>query len=198
MIPQGVVGGIAAISQLLDQAIRLVKSIQKAREKVRGTSERIDEYNDQLHNLLGTLTLVQGEKELQTPSIEEAIQTIIRIGGELMNHLNLLASWSGKNKARQYMHAFASGEKDEKAADDILDRLDRARAELNVRIITSHVGISGTIRDGFSAALSIVRRVDENVQRVLGEGLRIAAQLEGRESPPNSEFRVQPHLNDKH
>ncbi len=131
---------------------------------------------------------MQGEKELQTPSIEEAIQTIIGIGEELMNHLNLLASWSGKNKARQYVHAFASGEKDEKTADDILDRLDRARAELNVRIITSHVGISGTIRDGFSVALSIVRRVDENVQRVLGEGLRIAAQLEGRESLPDSEF----------
>jgi len=53
--------------------------------------------------------------------------------------------------------------------DDILDRLDRGRAELNVRITTTHVGLSGTIHDGFLAALSIVCRVDENVQRVLGE-----------------------------
>jgi hypothetical protein len=188
IIWQSVLGSAAAISQLLDQAISLVKRIQEAREKVRGASERIDRYKDQLHNLLDTLILVQNERELQTPAIEEATQTIIGTSQELMDHLNVLALRNTKNKAIQYIHVLASGERDENILDDILDRLDRGRAELSVRITTTHVGLSGTIHDGFLAALSIVRRVDENVQRVLGERLVITTRLEGRELPPNGEF----------
>ena len=156
--------------------------IQEVRDRVRGASERIDTYNGQLQSLLGTLVLVQNERELQTPAIEEAVRIIIATEEELKSSLDALSRWCAKNKAKQYMHALTSGDRDEKTLDDILDRLDRAKADLNMRISTTHVGLSGTIRDGFSAALSIVRRVDENVQAVLGERLVIASRLDGRES----------------
>ena len=76
------------------------------------------------------------------------------------------------------MHAFANGEKDEKTVSNILDRLDKAKADLNTRIITTHVGLSRTTREAFIATLPIIQRVDRNVQRVLGQRLAIATQLE--------------------
>jgi hypothetical protein len=135
--------------------------------------------------------LVQNERELQTPAIEEAVGTIVAIEEELKTHLDALSRWRAKNKAKQFIHALASGEKDEKGLNDILDR---AKADLSMRITTTHVGLSGTIRDGFSAALSIVRRVDENVQAVLGERLVIASRLDGRESSSTGKSPCSIHI----
>lgn len=160
-----------------------MQKIQEARDKVNGASERINGYNEQLHNLLGTLCLVQNETELQTPAIEEQVRVIVGIGQELKDFLDSLAARQAKSKSRQYVHALASEDRDEKTLNNILGRLDRAKADLNMRITTTHVGLSGTMRDGFAAALAIVQRVDQNVQKVLGERLAIATQLDGRQSP---------------
>ena len=125
---------------------------------------------------------MQDETELQTRAIEKQVGVIIGIAQELKDFLDSLAAWQTKSKSRQYVHALASGERDEKTVDNILVHLDRAKADLNMRITTAHVGLSGTMRNGFAAALAIVQRVDQNVQKVLGERLAIATQLEGRES----------------
>ena len=58
------VGGTAAVSQLLGQAITIIQKIQDARAKVHGASDRLDGYQDQLDSLRSTLQLVQGEPEL--------------------------------------------------------------------------------------------------------------------------------------
>jgi hypothetical protein len=152
---------------------------------VHGASDRVDRYKGQLDNLLVTLRLVQGERELQIPAVEEQIQAVIDVGEELKDNLDVLAARLAKSKTKQYMHALASGERDEKDLGDILARLDGAKADLTTRILTAHVGLSITMRDGFAAALPIVERVDRNVQRVLGERLAIAAQLEARQSDQN-------------
>jgi len=165
-----------------------VQKIQDARDKVRGASERIDGYNEQLHNLLGTLRLIQDETQLQTQAIEEQVRVIVSIAQELKDFLDSLAAWQTKSKSRQYMHALASGERDENTVNNILGHLDRAKADLNMRITTAHVGLSGTMRDGFAAALAIVQSVDQNVQKVLGERLAIATQLDERESSVNGKM----------
>jgi predicted transcriptional regulator len=147
---------------------------------VHGAADRLDGYKDQLDSLLSTLQLVQDEPELHTAPIEQQVQVIIGLSEELQRYVDDLAARLAKSKARQYTHALTSGERDEKALDGICTRLDQAKTDLNVRILTTNVGLSGSLRSGFTAALAIVQRVDRNVQRVLGERLPIATQLEGR------------------
>jgi hypothetical protein len=59
-----------------------------------------------------------------------------------------------------------------------MSQVDRAKADLNALIVTTHVGLSGSMRAGFTAALAVIQRVDRNVQKVLGERLSLAAYLE--------------------
>lgn len=172
------IGGVAGVSQLLGQAITIIQKIQDARAKVHGASDRLDGYQGQLVTLLSTLQLVQDEHELQTPPIEKQVQKIVGLGKELQRQLDAFAAQLARSKTKQYTHAIIRGDKDEKQLEDAMTQLDRAKADLNGLIVTTHVGLSGSMRAGFTAALAVVQRVDRNVQRVLGERLSIAAYLE--------------------
>jgi chromosome segregation ATPase len=173
-----VVGGTAAVSQLLAQALTIVQKIQDARAKVHSASGRLDRYQSQLDTLLSTLQLVQDEHELQTSQIEKQVQKIITLGEALQRQLGAFAAQLLRSKTKQYTHAIISGDKDERDLENAFIQLDRAKADLNALIVTTHVGLSGSMRDGFTAALAVVQRVDRNVQRVLGERLCMAAYLE--------------------
>jgi hypothetical protein len=175
-----VIGGTAAVSQLLGHAITVIQKIQDARAKVQGASDRLDGYQSQLDNLLSTLRLVQDERELQTPPIKKQVQVIIDVGKELQRMLDASAARATKSKTKQYTHAIISGDRDERELENAMTQLDRAKADLTAMIVTTHVGLSGSMRIGFTAALAVVQRVDQNVQRVLGERLSMAAYLEER------------------
>ncbi|RII04507.1 hypothetical protein CUC08_Gglean011894 [Alternaria sp. MG1] len=175
-----VISGTAAISQLLGQAITIIQKIQDARAKVHGASDRLDSYQGQLDTLLITLQLVRDEHELQTPPIEKQVRKIIDQGKELQRQLDAFAAQLARSRTRQYTHAITSGNKDEKELESAFTQLDRAKADLNGLIVTTHVGLSGSMSAGFTAALAVVQRVDRNVQRVLGERLSMAAYLERR------------------
>jgi hypothetical protein len=175
-----VIGGTAAVSQLLGQAITVIQKIQDARVKVHGASDHLDGNQSQLENLLSTLRLVQDEPELQTPSIKKQVQEIINMGKELQGLLNAFAARITRSKTKQYTHAFISGDRDEKELENAMTQLDRAKTDLTAMIVTTHVGLSGSLRTGFTAALAVVQRLDQNVQRVLGERLSMAAYLEER------------------
>jgi hypothetical protein len=175
-----VIGSTAAVSQLLGQAITIIQKIQDARARVHGASKSLDGYKGQLDNLLSTLQLIQDEPELQTPVIKEQIQVVVSLGRGLQDQLDTLAARLAKSKTNQYTHALISGGKEEKDLESTMTQLDRAKADLTARIVVAHVGLSGSMRTGFTAAVAIVQRVDQNVQRILGERLSIAAQLEGR------------------
>lgn len=173
-----VIGGTAAVSQLLGQAITIVQKIQDARERVRGAINRLDERKGQLDNLLNLLRLVENEPELQTPPVKEQVQKIISLGNELQCQLDALAVQLAKSKTKQYTHAFTCGDKDERELENAMTQLDRAKADLNALILTTNVGLTGSIRAGFTVALAMVRKIDQNVQRVLDEGPFIATYLE--------------------
>jgi predicted nucleic acid-binding Zn-ribbon protein len=175
-----VIGGTAAVSQLLGQAITVIQKIQDARAKVHGALDRLDGYQSQLDNLLSTLRLVQDEPELQTSSIKKQVQEIINIGKEMQRQLGVFAARMTKSKTKQYTHAFISGDRDERELENAMTQLDRAKADLTAMIVTTHVGLSGSMRTGFTAALAVVQRADRNVQRVLGERLSMSAYLEGQ------------------
>jgi hypothetical protein len=147
---------------------------------VHGASDRLDSYQGQLDTLLSTLQLVQDEHELQTPPIGKQVRKIIDQGKELQRQLDAFAAQLARSKTRQYTHAITSGNKDERELESAFTQLDRAKTDLNALIVTTHVGLSGSMSAGFTAALAVVQRVDRNVQLVLGERLSMAAYLEER------------------
>jgi len=177
---QEVIGGTAAVSQLLGQAITIIQKIQDARAKVHGASDRLDSYQGQLDTLLSTLQLVQDEHELQTSPVEKQVREIIDLGKELQRQLDAFAAQLARSRMKKYTHAIISGDKDERELESGFNQIDRAKADLNTLIVTTHVGLSGSMSAGFTAVLAVVQRVDRNVQRVLGERLSMAAYLEER------------------
>lgn len=172
--------GTAAVSQLLGQAITIVQKIQDTRAKVHGASDRLSDYQDQLDKLLPTLELVQDEPDLQTPTIGRQIEGVISRGKALQCQLDAFTKRLAKSKAKQYTHALVNGERDERDLESAMTQLDRAKANLMLQILTVNVGLSGSVRTGFTVVLEVVQRVDRNVYKVLGKRLAIAAQLEGR------------------
>jgi hypothetical protein len=175
------VASAASVTQLLGQAITLIQEIQQARETVSGYPKLIHDYSKQLNDLRRTLALVQQEKELQTSGVVEQVATVHSLAQELEAFLEQMTGWRSKNSARQYAHAIFSGKKDEKSLAGVLDRLDRAKNELVARILLAQVGLTGNLHDGFAATLPVVRRIDQNVQSILGSRLLIATQLEDRQ-----------------
>jgi hypothetical protein len=112
----------------------------------------------------------------------DQVTKVHKVSEELHAFLKELAGWITRSTTRQFIHAMGSGKRDEKELAEILDRFDRAKADLRTRILLVQVGLTGTLNDGFVAALPVIQRIDWNVQRVLGARLSIAACLEGKES----------------
>lgn len=155
-----------------------------------GASARLDAYKGQLDNLLSTLGLIQDVPELQSPAIQEQIQTIVSLGKEVQGQLDVLAARLAKSKAKQYTHTFIRGDREEKDLENAMTRLDRAKVDLTARIVAIHVGLSGTMYTGFTASLAIIQRVDQNVQKVLGERLCLATLLEKRSFDEDSTVKL--------
>jgi hypothetical protein len=93
-------------------------------------------------------------------AIQDQTQVIADRLKELQSQLDLVVTHFTDSKAKQYTYAITCGDRDEKSLDDLFARLDRAKADLAARIPTEHVGLSGTMRAGFIAALAIVQRID--------------------------------------
>lgn len=114
------IGGTAAVSQLLGQAITIIQKIQDARAKVHGASHHLNSHQGQLNTLLSTLQLVQDEHELQTRPIEKQVQKIVSLGKELQRQLDAFAAHLARSKTKQYTHALISGDKDEKELENAM------------------------------------------------------------------------------
>ena len=142
----------------------------------------LEDHGEQLDALFNTLRLIEEDKGLQTARVIEQVAKVHKIAQELEDFLGEMAKRQTKSATRQYIHAMASGKRNENEIVGILDRLDRTKHELGIRIQVAQVGITGTLRDGFVAVLPTIQRTDLNVQRVLGARLSVAARLEERRS----------------
>ena len=106
-------------------------------------------------------------------------------------HCKLEAN-SRKPEMRQFFHALKEGDREDEELKSILSQLRAAQDKLAIRIQIINVGLTGSQRDGFRVAVGILRRVDANVIKVLGEGLRIARVLEDRQLLPRGTIPTLP------
>lgn len=148
--------------------------------KVKGASKTLNSVSKQLEGLVGSLNLVKEEESLQTPSVAQQVTAIVGVGGELKSFFNRLAAEREKKPLPQFIHVLKSGDKDDKELQGILDRLDRARDELALRILVAQVGLVGNLKDGFHVAFDVLLETNEKVKEVLGTNLVLAEQLKDR------------------
>lgn len=171
---------VAVITQLLGQTIAVTKTVRDAIASIKLAESTIEEHKSWLSNLVDTLDLIQGEKELQTKAIEEQVAQTQRIVTEAESLINRLKHRQTKSHTRQFFHFISTGNSDAERLERILNLANSARLDLNTRILSTNVGLTGDVRDGTMAAWPVIQRVDRNVQRVLGERTAIARHLEGR------------------
>ncbi|RKK79232.1 hypothetical protein BFJ68_g17606 [Fusarium oxysporum] len=175
-----IIGTTASIVGLVGAAFTLVQQIQNAREKVKGESKTLNSVSKQLEGLVGSLSLVKNEDSLQTPGVAQQVTAIVGVGEELKSFFDRLAAKQKKKSLPQLIHVLKSGDKDDKELQGILDRLDRERDELTLRILVTQVGLVGNLKDGFYVAFDVLLETNEKVKEVLGKSLVLAEQLKDR------------------
>lgn len=134
----------------------------------------------QLEALVQSLNLVKEKERLRTPSVKQQVSVIIEISQELNDVFERIRAGRTKHVVWRFFHALTSAEKDDKQVGEILDRLDRARDELVLRISVTLVGLVGNLKNGFDVAYDVLIETNKKVTKILGKDLVLADRLKGR------------------
>ncbi|KAF7543864.1 hypothetical protein G7Z17_g10403 [Cylindrodendrum hubeiense] len=168
------------IAQLLGQTIEVIQTIRRSLARVHQAGAVITNYQAQLDNLFQTLELIGDEKELHTSSIRDQLEFLHSICKDIRCSFEELRQFQGKSKPRQFINALVTNDEDKEMLQNLFDKLHRATTNLNTRILATNVGISSDMRGGLIATWPIIQRVDQNVQRILGQRIAIAERLEAQ------------------
>ncbi|KAF5231404.1 hypothetical protein FAUST_9267 [Fusarium austroamericanum] len=148
------IGAAASIIGIIDAAFTVIQEIHSARDRVKGTSETLDNVSKHLDTIVESLSLVREEEKVANGQSRAASED------------NLTARQQ-KKAVSQFFHALKSGDEDDKKLQSILDRLKRARNELRLRISVAQVGLLGNLQDGFQVAFSVLKQTNTRVNKVL-------------------------------
>ena len=149
-------------SALVSDAITLIQQIQKARQRIDGTSTALNNPSTRLKTISASLVLIQ-----QEPAVEKQVEVIVNIHRELKLFLDRLEVAQQKEKAIRLLRVLKDGDSDDIKLAGILERLANARGELVVRISTVHVGLTGNLKEGFTVARDVRVQVNSLLIRVL-------------------------------
>jgi len=78
------------------------------------------------------------------------------------------------------VHALKSGDREDRELWEILDRFDRAKAELVLRISVARVGLVGNLQDGFRVTFDVLTETNDKAKQVLGINLALMDRLRDR------------------
>ena len=173
-------GTSASVVGLIGAAFTIVREIRTARDNVRGATKTLDDTSQQLATLERSLGLVEEEESLQTADVVQQVRAITGVAEEMKVFFDRLAIGQQKSTAAQFMHALKSGAKEDGELRGILDRLDRAKAELVLRISVAQVGLVGNLRNGFRVAFGVLTETNDKVKQVLGINLALMDRLRDR------------------
>ncbi|KAM0806760.1 putative NACHT-NTPase and P-loop NTPases N-terminal domain-containing protein [Seiridium cardinale] len=136
------VSSVAAISQLLAQAIALWQQVELARQSVRNAPKVLENTKTQLWSLLDTIDKIKCEEALHTSSICTQLVHIQEIVAELNHLLTSMEMRQCKSTLQQNLRALGRRQRDDAKLGDVVGRLQTAKDELALRISVVHVGIT--------------------------------------------------------
>ncbi|RYP20570.1 hypothetical protein DL765_002727 [Monosporascus sp. GIB2] len=177
-----ILGATASAVALAGTACTLIQETRKARDRVRGTSQTLDEISQQLTALERSVRPVEEKAALQTAAVEQQVAAITGVAAELKSLFGKLATDQQRRPMTQLARAVRFGDKDERELRGILDRLDRARDEFVLRASVAQVGLVGNLQDGFHVAFDVLQETNEKVKQVLDIHLALLVRLRDRAS----------------
>lgn len=124
--------------------------------------------------------LIKDERNLQTPSVEQQLVTIVYIAEELRSFFNRLEAMQRHKAMRRFAHALAVGDREEAELTNILSRLESSRNELVLRISVAQVGLMGNLNEGFKVSANVLMDTNRKCKMILGRELALAHQLKGK------------------
>ncbi|KXX80281.1 hypothetical protein MMYC01_203610 [Madurella mycetomatis] len=177
-----VLGAASAAAALLETAIGLIVRIREARQRQRDFPRVLDSHTRELAKIKAIVQMVEDEMALQTAAVSTELVELNAVAQDLVRILTGLQGKGGG--AAQFFRMLVRGSRDEDDLAKIMEELDRAKANLGLRISLAHVGLSRGIRDVMVVNTAILKRVDARVRSVVGEeqGLKLAELV--RDRPP--------------
>lgn len=173
-----VLGAASSVAQLLEGAIRLLKRLRKAYERHQNLTEVLDKHTLEIENINAILHAIASEDALQTAVVAFELTKLHVVGSKLVECLKELDS-GNKGVVRQLAHQLIHGTKEEETLADIMTNLDRAKANLSLRVQLANVGLTRMVHDTVLANVEVIHRIDLLLAEVFTEshGLKLVSLL---------------------
>jgi hypothetical protein len=180
MDPLTVIGGVASIAGLLSESINLIQRIQQGIKNVSDGPKVLQVQADALETLRAYLQRVLAEETLQTAAVEDSVQKVRDICGDLEMLLNKMIAAQSKSRSKQLVLSLLREDGKERELRNISEKLNTTRLQLAMNIELVHVGITGSMERELEVVVSEIKRANIAVESVVQEALRIATLLEHR------------------
>jgi ATP phosphoribosyltransferase regulatory subunit HisZ len=153
--------------------------VRKAYERHQNLTAALDKYVLEIDSVNAIVSTIVDEDALQTASVASELTKLCTVGTKLMKCLKELDP-GDKGIVRQLAHQLVHGTKEEETLADIMADLDRAKADLSLRVQLANVGLTRMVHDTVLANIEVINRIDRLLAEVLGEGhgLKLAGLLE--------------------
>jgi hypothetical protein len=174
-------GVLSATAQLLDQAIRVLGRIRKARQRQKALLDNLVQHESELSSVKAMIDIIVDEESLRTASVLAEVVRLRDVQDKLVKLLKQLDP-TPKTSVQQFSHQLMNGSSDDSKMLAIMNELGQVKSMLLLRIQVANVGVMRDVQQRLVANTEVIARVDQFLkQEVSGcEGLRIARLLQGR------------------
>jgi hypothetical protein len=184
-------GVLSAAAQLLDQSIRVLGRIRKARQRQKALPDVLAQHESELSSVRAMVGIIEDEKDLRTANVcsevirlKDVQEKLVKLLGELEPRL--------KKPVLQLAHQLTNGSSDESRLSGIMRELSQVKSMLLLRIQVANVGVMRDVHQELVANTEVIERVDQFLREEVGgcEGLRIARLLQGRRPSSECSHRI--------
>jgi hypothetical protein len=131
-------GVLSATAQLLDQAIRVLGRIRKARQRQKALFDV--QHESELSRVKAMIGIIQDEESLRTASVCSEVVRLRDVQDKLVKLLEQLDP-RHKTSVQQFSHQLKNGSSDESKMYAIMNELGQVKSMLLLRIQVANVGV---------------------------------------------------------
>jgi hypothetical protein len=176
-----ILGVLSATAQLLDQAIRVLGRIRKARQRQKALLDILAQHESELSSVKAMIGIIVDEESLRTASVCSEVVRLRDVQDKLVKLLEQLDP-RPKTSVQQFSHQLKNGSSDESKMFAVMSELGQVKSMLLLRIQVANVGVMRNVQQRLVANTEVIARVDQFLKEEVSgcEGLRIARLLQGR------------------
>jgi hypothetical protein len=185
------VSSAASVIGLLEAAIRSIKRLRKAYERVKDAPKVFDTYQTELEGTKSIIAIVEDEISLQTANVQSELEKLKSIDQKIRGGLTKAEERSKKFMA-QFSHQLFSGSKEEEQLSSIMRELIGVKTSICLHIQLSAVGVIRDMENRLVAKLDIINRVNDTLVELLGQAgsLRIVGLLKNRNPQSKGKYSL--------